>query len=54
LLVRGAEVVRVGEHQFVMADDPYAVVTFEVVDGRAVAVTMEREGDKTVAPRVQQ
>jgi len=53
LLVRGAEVVRVGEHEFVVADDPYATVTFQVEDGRVVSVTMEREGNKTVAPRVQ-
>ena len=43
---------RVGEHEFVLDSDPYQVITFTVEDGKAVSMTIQREGPKTVAPRV--
>ena len=54
LRMRGARLVPLGDHRFVMESDPYAPITFTMEDDIAVSMTLEREGSTTVAPRVDQ
>lgn len=54
LTLFGSRLRPVGIHRFVSADDPYQEVTFQVTNGEVTGVTVEREGQTTVAKRVTQ